>query len=323
VREFLRKYRAELAAIQLPPGLRRWTAKIGKVFEEEGVEFVILGKSCYGACDLADKEAKQVGADVLVHYGHADMGLPASLPVLFVEARMLVNVTEKLEQGFEEIDSRRVGVVTTVQHVGELQKVRELLTSRGIEVAIGKPGFRARYPGQVLGCDMGSATSVMGEVDEFLYLGTGRFHPLGVALVTGKEVLTINPITGNFERWSRETESFLKKRRALVARAACCRRFGVVTSTKIGQARFKLARHLVEKLTKAGKDVQMILVDEVTPETLGDFGLDAVVCAACPRIPIDDAERFEIPLLTPFELSLVLGERWEGYRLDVVKAIDF
>jgi 2-(3-amino-3-carboxypropyl)histidine synthase len=39
------------------------------------------------------------------------------------------------------------------------------------------------------------------------------------------------------------------------------------------------------------------------------FKADAYVNTACPRITIDDAERFHAPVLTPQEFEVVLGEK--------------
>ena len=38
--------------------------------------------------------------------------------------------------------------------------------------------------GQVLGCNTSSAGAVMEDIDCFLFVGTGSFHPLAVALAT-------------------------------------------------------------------------------------------------------------------------------------------
>jgi len=315
-RQFLRKHKPKRAAIQLPSGLRPQLPRILKNFEV-GVEPVIMAGSCYGACDLADAEARQLGCDVLLHYGHSDMGLAARLPTLYVEARMLVNPTDAVEQAIPKIDFKRVGLLTTVQHIGHLNKVEELLRSRGLEPFVGDPGPRAKYPGQLLGCDFGCARSIAGKVDGFLYIGTGDFHPLGAAIATGKRVLAVDPVSGG-SRWvSASVEKFLQKRKGMIASAAAGERLGVVESTKPGQARPDVSKELVKALRDAGRDVCLFVVNELRPEELGDFKLDAIVCTACPRISTDDAERFGIPILTPFEAKVMLGrEKLEQYRPD-------
>jgi len=324
VARFLKRHKAKRAAIQLPAGLRPHLPEIEATFEGVGVKALILADSCYGACDLADVEAKQLGCDALVHYGHSDMGLRTSLPTLYVEARMATDPLEAVEKALPKLNFKRLGLVTTVQHIGFLPKISKLLRSRGIKPIVGKPGTRARYPGQILGCDLGSAKSISDEVDGFLYIGTGKFHPLGIGLATGKDVVIVNPISGGCERLFSGTEDFLSRRRTMISRAAACERFGILVSVKPGQARFKLAASLVDEFKRAGLTARLLVLDEISPEKLDDFKLEAFVCAACPRIPIDDAGRFSQPILTPFEARVMLGkEKFEPYKLDEVRPSDF
>jgi 2-(3-amino-3-carboxypropyl)histidine synthase len=245
------------------------------------------------------------------------MGLPACLPTLYVEARMLADPLKTVERALQKIEFKRAGLLSTVQHVSYLNKVEEFLRSRGFEPFVGNPGQRAKYPGQLLGCDFGCACSITHKVDGFLYIGTGDFHPLGAAIATGKRVLAVDPVAGSSKWISPSAERFLQKRKAVIASAAAGERFGVVASTKLGQTRPALSTELVKAFEGAGRDICLFVVNEVRPEELGDFKLDAIVCTACPRIPIDDAERFDIPILTPFEARVMLGlEKLEPYRLD-------
>ena len=57
----------------------------------------------------------------------------------------------------------------------------------------------------------------------------------------------------------------------------------------------------------------------ITPPAAGD-PVDAFVNTACPRIAIDDSVKYAKPLLTPFELEVILGEKqWEeGYQFDEI-----
>ncbi|KUO39554.1 MAG: hypothetical protein AVW06_03615 [Hadesarchaea archaeon DG-33-1] len=324
VKRFLKKHRAKRAAIQLPAGLRQYLQEIMKPFAEMDVETLVLAGSCYGACDLGDAKAKQLGCDVLVHYGHADMGLSTCLPTLYIEARMLVDPHRVVKRVLPKLKFKRVGLLTTVQHITHLQEIAKLLRSHGIKPFVGGPGPRAKYPGQLLGCDFGCARSVAARVDGFLYVGTGEFHPLGVALATGKRVLVVNPISEGFKVFAPDVDAFMRERKAMIARAAAGKRFGVIVSTKPGQARLKLAAGLVRDLKQAGKVAHVLAVDEVRPEELGDFGFDGFICVACPRIAIDDAERFERPIMTPFEARVMLGEaKFEPYQMDEPVKGDF
>jgi len=324
VKRFIEQHKAKRAAIQLPAGIRPHLSEIESTLNECGTEVMALADSCYGACDIADAKAKQLGCDVLLHYGHADMGIRTCLPTLYVEARMSVDPTEAVEQALRGQKFKRLGILTTVQHIGFVSQIEKILRSLGIAPLVGRPGPRAKHPGQVLGCDWGCARAIADGVDAFLYVGTGRFHPIGVGLAMGKDVVTANPLAKGSEKIIGK-DNFLKKRKAMISRAALCQNFGVLVSTKLGQARFKLASSLVNEFRKSGSSARLLVADEITPEKIGDFKeIEAFVCVACPRLPIDDAARFDRPILAPFEAIVMLGKiNFEPYRLDDVRGEQF
>lgn len=319
VREFLKERKIDKAAVQLPSGLRPHLGEIKSVFDTEDVDVIFLATSCYGACDLADKKAEELGCDALIHYGHSDMGAPVSLPTLYVETRIEAEPFEALEKALPKLKDFKWGLTATVQHVDYLDEVKNFLEKNSIEATIGEPGPRSSYPGQILGCDWGSAKSVVGEVDGFLYLGTGKFHPKGIALATGKAVFLINPVENSYEAFDLDVEDFLRKRAAVIEKAGSAESFGVLVSTKIGQNRLDLAEELKNKLLSAGYDSHILVTDEVTPEIMHDYQLEAYVNTACPRLPIDDAELYDFPILTPFETEVLLGEQdLDQYQLDEI-----
>jgi len=319
VRGFIKETRAKLVGIQLPAGLRPMLFTIEKTVIEAGSEPLVLADPCYGACDPADIKAKLAGCDALIHYGHTDMGIRTSIPTLYVEARIPLDPSEAVRKLAEKLKFKKVGLISTAQHAWALENVARALSETGIDAIVSTPGPRVRYPGQVLGCDLFCARSIADRVDGFLYIGSGAFHPIGCSLAAGKATFAINPISGvytEFQGWQKE---FVRKRAAIISRAAIGTRFGVVVSTKPGQNRLGLAREIVEKLRNAGKTAHLLIVDDVRPEGLNDFALDAIVCTACPRIAIDDSERFGCPVLTPFEAEVMLGGRSiEPYRLDEI-----
>lgn len=317
VKNFIRENGIEHPAIQLPDGLKECLSEILKPFEEIDVNPVILSESCHGACDLADYKAKRIGADALIHYGHADMGFATELPTLYVEARIQIDPEKVLEDVLSTLEGSVWGLTTTVQHVEHLEEVQEFLKENHVDSIIGQSGDRTKYPGQVLGCDWAPAKSISEEVDGFIYLGTGRFHPIGISLATGKNVVVINLISGGHELLSPDLNDFLDQRKAMLSRAASRKFFGIIVCTKIGQKRLGLAEKLRDEFESEGCEVQILVVDELSPEKLDQFQNWAFVSTACPRIALDDADLFENPILTPFEARVLLGEEdLEPYQLD-------
>lgn len=317
VREFIKENNVEKPAIQLPNGLKEHLSEILKPYKEMNLNPIIIAENCFGACDLADHEAKQVGCDALIHYGHADMGFKTEIPVLYVECRLNDFPKEVLEETLPLLENSKWGLTTTVQHINNLEKIKNFLSSNEISAVIGPSSNRTKYPGQVLGCDWKAAKSISQEVDGVIYLGTGHFHPVGIALATGKDVVIINPSSKGHEIVSPDLENFLDQRKAMLSKAASKEYFGIILCSKIGQQRLKLAEELKNDFESKDYRTSIILLNDLSPEKLSQFRDWAFVSTACPRIALDDAENYDNPILTPFEAKVLLGkEDLEPYQLD-------
>jgi len=316
--KFIRQYKNKSVGIQLPAGLKRYCDEILEVYYREGIKPIVFD-SCFGSCDLADKQACQAGCSALVHYGHSDMGLRTEIPVLYVEARVKNLDLEPLEKIIGDICGKKVAIFTTVQYIDYLSDLAAIIRRLGGIPMIGQHGWRTKYDGQILGCDLQSVRSVLNP-DRLLYLGTGRFHPLGASIISNSPVICVNPHTFEVEEIS--GEEFLRKRMAYIMRARDARKWCVVVSTKPGQFRFALAEKIYEKLLRNERKATLLIVDKISSDSLADFDPDAAVIVACPRIPIDDWELFDFPVLTSSELSIILEEK-ASYELDEVKEQDF
>jgi 2-(3-amino-3-carboxypropyl)histidine synthase len=309
--DLIRRSGAKRVGLQAPAGLQRLLLALAETIRREtGATVTVSGDPCYGACDVDMALAREV--DLLIHLGHAELG-EAQDKVFFLEARMPVDLREAVKRAVPLLASRRIGVFTTVQHLHKLPEALAALAENGIEGLLGAPAGRLKYPGQVLGCSYGSARSL--NVEEHLFIGTGSFHPLGLALATGRRVVAADPVAGTAS--AIDPESLLRRRFAKISRAWEARKFAVLVSKKPGQRRLELARRLAEKGRAQGLEMVLVYLDIIEPDRLLNLGVEAAVCTACPRIAVDDADRYSIPLLTPPEFEILLGQRqWEEYEFD-------
>ena len=261
------------------------------------------GNPCYGACDLSREKG-----DVLVHVGHTPLEA-ADDRVLYLPLEIDADLAA-VEAALPLLRGTVVGLVTTAQHAHLLPAAAELLAARGIEARIGGPTPRTPLPGQVLGCSFGAARDT--GADEILFLGTGVFHPLGVALATRARVIACDPYRGTAEEV--DPERLLRRRFARIERARSAATIGVLLSTKSGQRREALARRLAA--LAPGRAV-VVALEEVTPDALTNLGCEAYVNTACPRLAYDDGIRFPVPVLAPAEFEVALGVRaWDDYAVD-------
>jgi len=297
--------------LQFPEGFKRKALIIARELEEEtGAGIIISGNPCFGACDIDTELAGKV--DIMFHFGHSKMG--KFINVVFIEARSNADILPCIKIALPLLKSTKIGLITTVQHIHKLVEVIRILDENGMEAITGKGDLRVDYPGQVLGCNF---TSVHIDCEEYLYIGSGIFHPLGVAIATGKKVVAADPYMNRAQIVS--PEKFLRKRSGYIAKAINGEIFGIIVSTKSGQNRIALANRLAGIAKEHAKQAHLIMMDLVTPDQLLAFKVDAYVNTACPRITIDDAERFHVPILTPQEFEIVIGERkWDYLKMDEI-----
>ncbi|CAG0971067.1 hypothetical protein METP3_01492 [Methanosarcinales archaeon] len=297
--------------LQFPEGFKRQAFSISQMLEERtGAGILISGNPCFGACDIDTTLSGKV--DVMFHFGHSKMGNFDN--VVFIETRSNVDVLPCVKTALPLLAANKIGLITTVQHIHKLDEISSFLREIGMEGVSGKGDLRVSYPGQVLGCNF---TAARVDCDEYLYIGSGIFHPLGVAIATGKRVVAADPYLNKAIEVS--PEKFLRKRSGYIAKSMDAKVFGIIVSSKSGQNRIDLAKKLAQIAGEHGKKAQIIIMDLVTPEQLLAFKVDAYVNTACPRITIDDAERFHVPVLTPQEFEIVLGERmWDALVMDEI-----
>jgi 2-(3-amino-3-carboxypropyl)histidine synthase len=296
---------ADTVGLQFPEGLKRRGPGVADDLREllpEGVSVMISGQPCYGACDLDTYLMRRT--DVFVHFGHSPM--KESDSIIYVPLFSNVDVFPIMKRALEEElappeEDADVGLVTTAQHMNKFDEMREYLDDRGYTVHTRRGDDRLTHEGQVLGCNYASAEV---GADQILYVGGGKFHPLGLAMEhPDKRVIIGDPV--NNVVTIADNEKFMKQRYAAVHKAMDAETWGVIFCTKIGQGRWDEAEEIVENNDNA----YLITMDEVTPDRLMNFGMDAYVNTGCPRITTDDGPQFKKPMLTPGEYKIAIGEK--------------
>lgn len=313
IKQEINKLEAKRVLIQLPEGLKPHGPRIAQVVEKTGALPIVSADPCYGACDLATSEAEGLDVNLIIHYGHSKLLKYERVPTVYVEARATIKVGEVVEKALPLLEEyRKIGLATVVQHVQTLDSVKEILLHAGKTVVIGDAGHM-NYPGQVIGCDFSNAKSIAQDVEVFLFVGGGRFHALGVALSTSKPTIVADPYGENCFSVDEEAEKILKQRWANIEEAKKGDTFAVLIGLKPGQKRLDEALDIKEKLEKTGKTVHLFAIREVSPQALMNFPtVDAYVNTACLRLSLDDASKFQSPVLTMNETLVVVGEQsWE------------
>ena len=107
------------------------------------------------------------------------------MKTLFIEAKSKAEIMPAVKKAVKLLP-KNIGLVTTIQHKHLMDKAKDFLVKKGFNVFTG---------GTVLGCNASNAAKIKGKVDAFLYIGSGEFHPIEVALETGKKIIVANPLS--------------------------------------------------------------------------------------------------------------------------------
>src|SRR6266705_327209 len=315
--EVIQGRHAKTVGLQFPVGLRTKAVELAREIEENtGATCIVSADPSFGACDVPE-----MPVDLIVHLGHAPMPHLRYKNVFFYDLPAPPLTSLGFIDAAEPLLPKRVGLLTTTQYRGWLPRIREYLEAKGHEIRIGDPDLRVAYAGLLLGCDYHTATVIEKDVEGYLYIGTGDFHPLGVAILVDKPVIIADPERGTARDLREVRDRVLRQRHAAIVRAHDASVFGIIVSKKIGQARMDMATGLKALAEKHGKQANLFLMDLVGPELLQGYRVDAWVNTACPRIAIEDILQYKQPMLTPQEFEIVLGERtWDDYVLDEIRA---
>jgi 2-(3-amino-3-carboxypropyl)histidine synthase len=189
----------------------------------------------------------------------------------------------------------KIGLLTTSQHLHELVNAKKFFEENKKDSILG---------GQILGCNAKKAEKIQDEVDAFLYIGSGRFHPLAM-LAIDKPVIIANPYTLEVSEITKEERSRAeKKQKARIMRAIEAQNYGIIISTKTGQHNMKKALEIKNKIEDANKKAYLFVGEEINPARLMGYKIDAWINTACPRIVEDE---FDKPILNPDELETILN----------------
>ena len=186
------------------------------------------------------------------------------MKTLFIPAKSNVDITNVLKK-FKV--KEKIGTITTIQFLDQVKKLKNFV-----------------FGGQILGCNIKNAEKINNKVNSFLYIGSGKFHPLLVAYKLKKPVYIANPLTNEISQITNEDiKEYEKRRKGSILRFLTSNKFGIIVSTKSGQNNLNEAIGLQKKL----KNSFIFITDEIREEYLENFpDIECWINTACPRISL-------------------------------------
>jgi 2-(3-amino-3-carboxypropyl)histidine synthase len=215
------------------------------------------------------------------------------MKTMFIEARSRVGIIPDNKQ-LKRLP-KRLALATTVQHAHKIRDLKRHLERNDKKVVLLK-GKHSRYAGQVLGCDFSVDKKIMKNTDAILYVGTGSFHPIELAMKSGKEVFVFNPVNKTLNKINiKDINKIKKRKKGALIKFLSSKEIGILISTKPGQYHMKRARELEKKYKN--KNFHYLFFDTLDFNDLENFPfIQCFVNAACPRM-IDDCGRTSKPMI--------------------------
>lgn len=314
----IQKRNVKRVLLQFPEGLKYFSTSIVSDLTKSlpNVEFIISGEPSWGACDIAEDEARILNVDLIIHFGHTPYTwYYPKFPTIFIPAESNIEINEELINKTKDLilkySPKKISLSATIQHTKQLKKVKQYFSEYIVE--IGKPSSPFMDDGQILGCDY---KAIPKDVDLHVNISGGKFHALGIGLTTGKPVINIDPYSNNVIDLTDEVNKILKLRYSKILEAFNANTWVIIQGVKVGQNRPLMVKYLEKKLREKGKEVFVVSNKVLTVDVLRNIDrsyIDAYVVTSCPRLPIDDLYNYEKPVLTPGEAKMVINNILEPY----------
>lgn len=295
--KLIEEKKPKLVLVTCPSGIRlKCIEIINDLSKNYNFDVIFLGESCYGICDLAENEASFLQVDLLLHIGHNSTLKKVGKMTYFIEAYDNISPIPVIEKAFPLIKMyKKIGLCTIGPHIKKLDEAKNYLQTLGFFVYIGD-SVPPLQRGQIFGCNYSTCQTITPYVDIILFIGSSRFHAIGLYNFLEKPVLMLDPYT--LEVLPIEKDALKIKKRLIfnLYKAIDAKNIGIIIGLKEGQFNIEAAIKLYKELEALGKNVYLIAMKDISNEKLKEFlNIDVFIETACPRISEDF---FDKPVLS-------------------------
>ncbi len=215
---------------------------------------------------------------------------------------------------------KRVALYASIQFCNNLERVKQQLEKAKITVITSRPD-RAHLASQLLGCDnyhssLQLSEKELQEIDAYLYVGDGKFHPLALVYTQKdskamKEIICDDPLRKEMIILGlNEITRTLRRYRGTLLKFLSAKNIGVIITVKPGQEHLRPSFFLEKRFPD--KKFYYFIDDIISFSQLENFPfIDVWVNTACPRIGFDDQEQFRkgvINLNEALQAEEILGK---------------
>ncbi len=290
--------------VEAPLGFKELGLELVRYLGKKGFNASLSGRNTWGSCDFS----LSGNYDFIIHLGHA---LPPNI-------LHIINNNLKIERhDHGDIVVIRVNDGTNILFSPAYYKPQPELLNKledsiqsfvkdnpNIMVTYALPykfyahhiasSFKLKIaPNPITGCFVGFPIP-----NSILFVGSGYFYPLTFKFLKPHiTVYLLDIFRGVLEDIEYVYRKYLSMKVKAINEFISAKRVGIIVSRKPGQQRLDLVNSLIIKLRDLGKEVIIVDADEVSPDVVNNLPVNAVVNTACPRVGIDDLDRFMKPIV--------------------------
>ena len=308
-------------ALQFPDGLMCFSILISDILTTFGkCETIILGDITYGACCIDDIDCQFLDCDLLIHYCHSCL-VPSTkclveILYVFVEINIDINhLVKTIEYNFD--NSNYLYLLSSIQFNSSLFLLKRKLIEKGYDKnKLIIPQCKPRVQGEVLGCTS-PILNKKNENNYVIFICDGRFHMESVMIQNPLfKYYQYNPFNHRFtiEEYNYKLMKNIRYKQMEIFKNI--NYIGIIFGTLGRQGNPSILKRLCSLLNKNNKKYIIIMLNEITQNKIINYNkCECFIQLACPRLSIDWSDQFTKPMLTPYEIYLILDPK--KYKNDI------
>jgi diphthamide biosynthesis protein 2 len=283
--------------------------------EEENTRFYILADTSYGACCVDEIAAEHIEADAVVHYGRACLSPTARLPVVHVFTQRSLQI-EPVLQAFKDTyldKDAKIIIAADVLFIGHVSSLYEVLKRDGYANLFATSVIHdpsSPIPNRTVPEEVQREPSILQDWHLFHISDP----PTSLLLTLSSRLATIH-IYPTDEAGSNcvpkpllaSTAVALRRRYALLTSLNTVSVFGILINTLSVKNYLHMVEHVKAQIMAAGKKSYLFVVGKLNAAKVANFSeIGGWVIIGCWESSLVDSKDFWKPVITPFELNLVL-----------------
>ncbi|KAH0842361.1 Diphthamide biosynthesis protein 2 [Fonsecaea pedrosoi] len=283
------------------------------------VTLTILGDTSYGSCCVDEIAAEHVDADAVIHYGRACLSPTARLPVLHIFTTMgleMDQVVTSFQATFPDLHAKVVltADVPYAAHVVPLFKALQNLGYSDLFAASIIHDPSSAIPNRTVPPSITKDPSSLSQWNLFhisdpptSLLLTLQSRMASIKVYPTDTIQSSSTPTTVSSALETSTAHLLRRRYALVTSLTTVSAWGILVNTLSVKNYLSILSHIQSLISAAGKKSYLFVVGKLNPAKLANFSeIGGWVVIGCWESSLIDSREFYRPIITPFELEMVL-----------------